>query len=267
MKCLVCRDLMHYFFTKKFNDFGLGDVDYWQCGNCGFVSAKTLLDLSEKDWKDLNEKFHTNYHFTDKCYFDANWTKRLEAQAKTTRGLKDAGALTQKKPWLDYGCGDAKLSVFFSKEGISVLNYDQYAGKHVAKIIKKDDLKDGGFDMVISTSVFEHVRTLDSLDRMEKLVSENGCFAIHTLVREKIPNDPNWFYLLPVHCSLFTNKSMQILFDRWRYNFSIYNVPARLWFWYKRKPDEIENVLENVNEQYGEREFFVKDGFMDYWKE
>lgn len=266
MKCMVCDNRMEKYFTKHFGIFDLNAVDYWKCVSCGFTAAKKLFELSNKEWEALNEKFHSSYHFTDKCDYDANWISRLKIQAETLVLLKGAGLISQVSPWLDYGCGDGKLSQFVGRHNIKMHNYDEYVGLHTTNILNKKDLREGGFDLVISTSVFEHVRNMETLDEMEKLVDKKGCLAIHTLVREVIPKNPEWFYLLPVHCSLFTNKSMQILFNRWNYNFSIYHVPSRLWFWFKKRPEQASRKIDKLNRESAETEFFLKNGFMDYWK-
>ncbi|HLP47640.1 MAG TPA: methyltransferase domain-containing protein [Candidatus Kapabacteria bacterium] len=257
---------MEKYFSKHFEVFDLDTIDYWKCESCGFTAAKTLFDMSAKEWEVLNEKFHSSYHFTDQCDYDANWTERLKLQAKTLASLNKVGLIHQNKPWLDYGCGDGKLSQFLERYSLKLNNYDEYIGKHTTNVLDKNDLKREGFDLVISTSVFEHVRNIEILNEMENLVSQEGCFAIHTLVREEIPDDPKWFYLLPVHCSLFTNKSMQILFERWGYKFSMYHVPSRLWFWYKEKPRSAGKITESLNKEEAESEYFVKNDFMDYWK-
>lgn len=266
MKCIVCSGSMSFYFSKKFNQFNLGEAQYWKCGQCGFVAAKTIYELGKSEWKRINEKFHSQYHFRNECFFDKNWISRLKKQASIIAILKKQGILLQEKPWLDYGCGDGKLSSLLDKQGICLLKYDEYKGKHTAKSLSRRELKKSSFDMVISTSVYEHVRSIKPLEEMQELVGKNGCLAIHTLVREDIPADSQWFYLLPVHCSLFTNKSMKVLFDRWGFEYSIYHIPSRLWFWFKKKPKNVEKIISDLNKKTGDLDFFGKKGFMDFWK-
>jgi hypothetical protein len=116
---------------------------------------------------------------------------------------------------------------------------------------------------VFNTSIFEHIRNRKTLNSINALVAEDGILAIHTLVTEVIPQDPKWFYLLPVHCSFFTNKSMQILFDAWGYKVSIYHVPSRMWFWFKKRSDFLNDLFDSglLNSQEG---FYFKEGFMNY---
>lgn len=269
MRCPVCNQSMTFYFRKDFYVLDLQQIEYWRCGGCGFTAARTLYELPEEAWNKLNEAFHSQYHFTNECPFDMNWVARLSLQAETIAKMKNAGIIPTQKPWLDYGCGDGKLSDLLSQYHLTLLNFDEYGGPHTTRFVSKEKLIPGSFDMVISTSVFEHVRDLRFLEKMEGLVNQEGCLAIHTLVREEIPRDPEWFYLLPVHCSLFTNASMKILFDKWRYHFSLYHVPSRLWFWYRKSKEaaaRIKKTIERLNQENGKTEFYFKQGFMDYWK-
>ena len=168
---------------------------------------------------------------------------------------------------IDYGCGDGKLSELLQeKYNLKLLKYDSYMGNK--KYISKKELKIASFDFVISTSVFEHLRNRESLNEIASLVSSNGVMGIHTIVANEIPCDPNWFYLLPVHCSFYTNRSMEILFNNWNYSASIYHVDSQLWFWFKTDVDRVEKIINNANSLKGRKElhYHFKHGFIDYWK-
>ena len=83
-------------------------------------------------------------------------------------------------------------------------------------------LKKRSYGLVLNNAVFEHVTNRETLDNIESFVTPKGCLAIHTLVPETIPKDSRWMYLLPVHCSFHTNKSMDILMKQWGYKCSVY---------------------------------------------
>ena len=121
------------------------------------------------------------------------------------------------------------------------------------------------YSVVINTSVFEHIREIDTLDEIANLVHESGVLSLHVLVPQSIPCDPDWFYLIPVHCTFFTNRSMQILFDRWGFALSIYHVPSRMWFWFHREIDLYYDFVAGQQNQ-APGEYHIKKGFMDYWK-
>jgi hypothetical protein len=123
------------------------------------------------------------------------------------------------------------------------------------------------FDFVLTTSVFEHIIKRQDLDNIAALVTRNGVMGLHTLVCENIPEDPNWFYLLPVHCAFHTNKSMSLLLQQWGFKSSIYNVEARLWLFFRNSSDEIQTMINQANNRENSKPVYIyKHGFVDYWK-
>ncbi len=143
--------------------------------------------------------------------------------------------------------------------------FDRYE-QNTNGYLHEHDLKKGGFDFVVTTSVFEHLTRREHFDEINALVSADGVMGLHTMVRESIPPDPTWFYLLPVRCAFHTNKSMSILFEQWGYQCSIYHVEARIWFWFKSDPDQIEEIVCNANKRPHAPLYLFKRGFLDYWK-
>lgn len=60
--------------------------------------------------------------------------------------------------------------------------------------------------------MFEHVLDRAGLDAVDELVASDGVLMLHTVVCERILQDPNWFYINTMkHAGLHTNKSMSIL--------------------------------------------------------
>lgn len=267
MKCMVCYYNMAPYFTKKFDNYGLNDVEYWQCEQCGLVMSKTHNDMGKNKWNKLNKLYHRSYLGSEADPYDPRWIFRLNKQAEVIADLKDLGLLNTMQPWIDYGCGDGKLSEsLFDEYNIEISKYDKAING--PGFLSVEDLSRDKFGLVISTSVFEHLLNTVDLELINGLVSENGVLALHTFVAEKIQRDPLWFYLLPTHCTFFTNKSMQILFERWEYQASIYHVESRLWFWFKNNIDELEDVIRSVNNMAGREGLYYhfKRGFVDFWK-
>lgn len=255
---MICNSGMAFSFYKEFNCLDLEKIDYYTCTNCGFTLSKQHLEMSKEQWAELNSKYHS-YHKTNKTTDDINWIPRLTSQSKMLTELYNI--IPHNKPWIDYGCGDGKLSVMLNKNNIKINCFDIVPCSKDIEYLKSEDLKDKGFDLVVTTSVFEHFRSYDELNAVEKLVSDTGAMAIHTLISNKIPKDPGWFYLLPVHCALYTNKSMKILFDRWGYKFSLYCCEARMWVMFKQPQKYIQNILDTFAYKYD-----YKYDFVDYWK-
>ena len=264
--CLICNSAnTSEYFSKDFQGkFQLDQVEYWRCKNCGFVFSKTHYDMSNKDWEGLNIKYHSSYHGSSNCPDDPNWLERLKTQAATIIKLSRLKALPISLPWVDWGCGDGKLANFLNENQLPTLKYERYE-KDGNDYLNDADLFSIKYSLVINTSVFEHVREREILESINSLVDDNGVLAIHTLVTEKIHRDSTWFYLLPVHCSFFTNKSMQILFETWEYKVSIYHVPSRMWFWFRKNSNFIKRLFDQnrINKDMG---FYFKEGFMDYWR-
>ena len=219
------------------------------------------------DWETLNLDYHTTYQGRNHNEDDPRWLERLNSQARVINDLANLGLLKDDLPWLDWGCGDGKLSdLLEAKYALSLQRYEHCIQKE--HYLFKTDLAASRFGFVISTSVFEHVQDRITLDGIEKLVAPTGVFGIHTLVAEEIPQDPSWFYLLPVHCSFFTNKSMQVLFEEWGYSSSVYQIDAQCWFCFKHEPDRVEKIIEAANLRAGREKlrYIFKRGFLDYWK-
>ena len=259
---------MFPYFSKDFGGkYNLYRVEYLKCENCGFVISKTHFDMTLEEWEALNRKYHSSYQGSSWNPDDPRWIDRLSAQVEIITKLTNLGIIprcSSDYPWIDYGCGDGKLADYLLQRGLMVFKFDPYMCHNDPQVLSKCQLKMKKNSLVINTSFFEHVRGIAPLSEIVDLVADFGVMALHTLVRESIPQDPSWFYLLPVHCSFYTNKSMQILFDKWGFEASIYHVESRMWFWFRRNGDLIKAILEKEEGKLGE--IYFKKGFMDYWK-
>lgn len=266
MKCLVCDGEMAYYFTKTFNMYNLRDVEYWKCSNCGFVISKTHFEMTEEIWGQLNVNYHQTYQNKEHNPDDPRWIERLHTQAKVIDDAARTGFIKEGGRWLDYACGDGQLaSILKADYGRVLLNYDKYMPSQPG-FLEHNDVVPRSFDFVLTTSVFEHFTRRAHFDAVESLVAQGGVLGLHTLVCESIPKDPDWFYLLPVHCAFHTNKSMSILLKQWGYTESIYNVEARMWLFFKSRLHAIEKISGDANTRLNEPYYIYKNGFVDYWK-
>ena len=263
MKCIICDSSMRYYFTKKFNAYDLTQVDYWRCPDCGFCSSKTHFDMPESEWNILNDAFHSKSHFTDENPYNRNqryFNQSLMLSLMAKRGLINVGN------WLDWGCGIGAVSLLLKEYfDLQLLTFDRYFTPQVNSITTKN-LTPRSFDLVVNTAVFEHVRDRETLDEIESYVRDTGCFAIHTLIPETVPEDPEWMYLLPVHCVFHTNQSMEVLMNDWGYQCSVYNEHSKMWVLFRENADAIKSDVEKLNKSLGWEYLHFKEGFMDYWK-
>ena len=98
---------MGFYFSKKFNVYNLGTVDYWKCSECGFVASKTHLYMNDNDWEELNVRFHSdNNNREDNPY---NRSQRYFNQASMLYLMSRYG-MFPIGDWLDWGSGKGDLS-------------------------------------------------------------------------------------------------------------------------------------------------------------
>lgn len=262
MNCIICTGSMEYYFTKRFDIYNLSDVYYWRCVNCGFAASRTHFDMSYDDWSELNIAFHNDSNAREDNPYNRNqryFNQAMMLHLMTHRGMLDTGA------WLDWGSGVGRLSRQLEEHFSHELNsFDAYIEPE-RHPLSQDKLKKRGYALVVNTAVFEHVRDRDTLDEIESYVSPDGCLGVHTLVRGEIPSDPEWMYLLPVHCAFHTNRSMQILMDFWGYKCSVYNEHSKMWIMFRKDPDRVRKQADALNILMGWEYLHFKNGFMDYW--
>lgn len=275
MPCLICTGKVTPYFQKDFKGvFELQNVKYERCTRCGFCFARTLYELDDNIWSRLNNNFHSQVFEVEKdpeCIkIPSNSPIRLMRERGLTRLRKQANTLltlakhkiiSNKRPWLDWGCGNGSLANHITSQGYPVSKYDKYMYSEHSDYIAETELKTP-FNLVINTAVFEHVRHRSTLDEILKPLSDDGAFALHVWVAEDVPINDSWFYLLPVHCSFYTNQSMKILFKEWGFKSSIYHLPSRLWIWFRKEPDSLQPFIKT---QIPGEWFYAKD-FVAYWQ-
>jgi hypothetical protein len=172
---------------------------------------------------------------------------------------------------LDYAAGYGTLSKFLAKYfDIHIQIFDRYVHGNDKNLqyVAQENIKK--YKLVINSAMFEHILNRETLNEVNDLVAEDGVLMLHTLICERIPKDPDWFYITPmVHTAFHTNKSMSILIEQWDYAASIYSPQAKSWFLFKKdnpKINRLEAKISEINTEIQTRYFHYKDGFVDYWK-
>lgn len=272
--CDICNSKMEYFFSKYYDAYeGCPfekeiKIDYLKCVNCGFVISKTHKEMTVDQWGILNSSWHHN--FERDLESRTNNQPPYAEQALAVSLLQRNGLIPQGKI-LDYAAGYGTLAKTLKKYfNIQIEIFDMYVEDRNSTLMYVDEIQRGASTFVINSAMFEHVINRQGLDEVNNLVSEDGILMIHTLVCEKIPKDPNWFYLNPiVHTAFHTNKSMNILMKQWNYVSSVYSPQAKSWFLFKdgyAKLFDIENSIKEINKEIQKNFFHYKEGFLDYWK-
>jgi hypothetical protein len=263
---------MKTYFVK--NTSWAGKQQIVICDKCGMVINQSVYEMTTKEWGKLNDS-HRSYQGTDSDPNDPNWIQRLRTQADVLAELFRYKVLNENEKNIDYGCGDGKLSDYImdayeKKTGDRpahnfIGKYDKYMRPANATDYYNDgDVEAGGFDFVVSCSVFEHLRGINEVDSILSLVKPDGIVGLHTLVCEQVPQDPDWYYLSGCHCTIWTNKAMQILYQKNNFKGCAYHVEARMWFFFKDKA-RFEKLKDIYREIPGT--WVLSDDFVDYWKQ
>ncbi len=265
MDCFICGGEMTRYFIKNWVWGGKQLTgDFVRCSNCGMVINKTMYDMPVHEWTKLNEELHSGYQGTDEMKDDPRWLDRINAQVEVILQLYQLDVFPVTGKCIDYGCGDGKLADCVNRKQQLILKYDKYMGRGKEGYISESEVKAGEFEVVICCSVLEHLIGKIEVDKVFNLISGKGVLCLHTLVCEEIPQDPDWFYLLTVHCTLWTNKAMGILYQNNEFVGCAYNLEAQMWFMFRNK--EQFQKLKNVKQEL-KGTWFFSDIFVDYWKE
>ncbi|WP_233472501.1 class I SAM-dependent methyltransferase [Cupriavidus respiraculi] len=270
--CMICGSASQPYFSKRYATLPPGapfpslEVDYARCSECGFVASTTHKALSPEHWVALNAAFHHSVEAGNEGINQPPYADQALAMLMLARNgvldLDDA---------LDYAAGYGTLSKFASKYfGAKIRIFDRYVtgGDDTLEYVEEAAL--GKYGLVINSAMFEHVLERKDLDNVDALVADDGVLMMHSVVCERVPADPNWFYLDPVvHTAFHTNASMAVLMAQWGYGASVYAPQAKSWFLFKQdnpKLGELESVIERINAELQCRYFIYKRGFVDYWK-
>jgi hypothetical protein len=274
INCLICDSETSYFFSKEYTSYPGSpfpdgySVDYFKCNNCGFVISKTHADMSPDEWARLNSSWH--HHFETSLEDRTNNQPPYAEQALALMMLHE-NKLIDIDTTLDYAAGYGSmakiLKKYFKKD---ILLFDKYVADADSNLlyVRQDEVRI--YKTVINSAMFEHVLKREHLDDVNNLVDFDGVLMLHTVVCERVPKDPNWFYISPmVHTAFHTNKSMEILMKHWGYAASLYSPYAKSWFLFKDESpvlNSLHEVSEKINNELQTKYFYYKSGFVDFWK-
>lgn len=273
-KCLICNHGTDYFFSKDYPTYPGSPfaetlrVDFWKCGDCGFTVSKTHQEMTEAQWSQLNSSWH-HIHENNVSTRTTNQPPYID-QALALKILAENNVIDLGNS-LDYAAGYGTFSRCMNKYfGIEIPIFDHYVHSRdtSVKYVAEEELSQ--YNLVINSAMFEHVLTREALDEVNGLVADDGVLMLHTVIAERVPKDPDWFYInTMVHTAFHTNKSMSLLMEQWGYKASIYSPQAKSWYLFKNNYphlDSLEERVMQINSELQTNYFFYKDGFVDYWK-
>jgi hypothetical protein len=272
--CLICSSESNYFFSKKYDSYPGSPfpdkypIDYFKCPNCGFVLSKTHAEMSADEWSRLNLSWH--HHFESSFQDRTNNQPPYAEQAFALMALYKNNLINFDST-LDYAAGYGTLAKVLNKyfnKNISL--FDKYVTDSDSDLTYIKPHEISKYKTVINSAMFEHVLRREHLEEVNQLVDDDGVLMLHTVICERVPKDPNWFYMNPmVHTAFHTNKSMELLMGQWGYVASLYSPQAKSWFLFKKdfpKLARLVTAVEEINNELQTKYFYYKSGFVDFWK-
>ena len=258
---------MKFFLEKNFGMNNLDKCEYVRCEDCGMVVSKTLYEMPHEKWVALNHECHdkTFHGKIDINEIDPHWLDRLEVQAQLFAELVKRDVFKSDWRTVDYGAGNGILAKKIAEklQGDWLKKFDAYMAEDES-YLSAEELKPGSFDFLVTSSVFEHLLgNQGDVEKIINLIKLDGVMALHTLICEEVPCDADWYYLLPVHCTMWTNKAMSIIFKKFNFKGCAYNVESRMWFMFRSVAD-FERLKAQVNDLKGTWQ--LDENFVDYWK-
>ncbi|ORT77695.1 methyltransferase domain-containing protein [uncultured Citrobacter sp.] len=275
-KCIICGSDMRFYFKKdgfynpemsepivKKLTRNLLPITYLECSCCGFSLSETHRNLSPQEWEELNNNYH-HYNESAAGRNLGNQPPYLEQAMMVELLIRNN--IVDGSDILDYAAGYGTLRNIFQKYyDRNIKCYDKYVKNELLQY--ECNIYNKTWPIVINSAMFEHVLTRKDLDEVNNLVSEDGALLVHTVVVERVPHDPNWFYIdIPVHTAVHTNKSMSMLMEQWGYQSSIYSPHSKTWALLRKPYKEIKPLVDKINKELQVFWLYGKDGFMDYWK-
>jgi len=269
MKCIICNSETSFYFNKKwelpFKKF-LEEADFYKCPKCGFTFSKTVFDMDSTTWQTLNFNFHS--YIEDLANpKQGNQPPYLEQALMLKLLIKNQ--IIDSKSIIDYGGGMGSMSKVLKKYfEVELPIYDPYiqsAESNGIIYLEKENI--GKKKVVFNSALFEHITKRDDIEQINRNVADDGVLIIHTVICERIPKDPNWFYIVPpVHSALHTNKSMSILMKQFGYISSLYCPSSKCWVLFKKEPAELSKKIALINKELQKDYLYYKKRFVDYWK-
>lgn len=275
-KCIICdADMRFYFKKNSFNNPAMSEpivkkltrnllpINYLECPCCGFFISETHQDLSGQEWEELNNNYH---HYNEGAAGRTLGNQPPYLEQAMMVELLIRNNIVDGSDILDYAAGYGTLRHIFQKyHDRKIKCYDKYVKNETLQY--EYNVHDKTWPIVINSAMFEHILKRKDLDEVNNLVSEDGTLFIHTVVVDRVPYEPNWFYIdIPVHTAVHTNKSMSMLMEQWGYQSSIYSPHSKTWALLRKPYKEIKPLVDNINKELQVFWLYGKDGFMDYWK-
>lgn len=248
MKCRICGNIdgNKKYISKEMMFGTREEFEYFECAKCKCVQIKEIPDnlgkYYPKDYNSFDEVIKTKDSFYKK-YFKVYTAKNYLNNSKNPFGKYLANKfgvsfLEKIKPTnislyssiLDIGTGVGMRIVGLARYGFNNLTgIDPFIKKDIiynngVKIFKSDIYSfEGEYDLVMLNHSFEHMPHPEKvMDEIYRLLKPNGKVLIRIPVADSYAwkkYNTNWVALDPPrHLHLHTQKSMEILANKSRFN-------------------------------------------------
>lgn len=184
-----------------------GAVDgyrFWECAGCGFVFTPEI------DRRDLLERYRNVEELLADGMPVSGWAPddfMNDLLSELEGGVRML---------LDFGCGESRLPALLRDRGHRVMAVDvapplrDHPDRLTGDVLQLP-LPRGGFDMVYSYQVFEHLpEPRPILERLLDLLRPGGKLVVHTdmEVAEREAGLAAWSYACPPdHCSFYRHRT------------------------------------------------------------
>lgn len=242
INCKICNSKSKKIHNGKILDKYI--INYYQCTNCGFVQTE------EPYW--LNESYEDAISLSDTGIVSRNLS--LSKLATIIISIY----LNKKGEFLDYGGGYGIFTRLMRDNGFNYFWYDKHAENLVARGFE-GEIINKKYDGITSFENFEHFE--HPLKEIERIFSLTDFVLFSTdLISVPAPKTEKWWYYClehGQHVSLFSNKSLQYIANKYHYN--LISNGTNIHIFSKRKINPIIFKIEKVIRKLGLGNLFVKN--------
>lgn len=197
MICKICSRITSPWAKTKILD--KQDVQYFRCGNCGFIQTE------EPYW--LGEAYSESITGSDLGLVGRNIICSTICKALINRFF-DADA-----KFLDYGGGYGLFVRIMRDAGFDFYHYDKFSTNLFAEGAEADEKSEGQYELVTAIEVFEHfARPLDEIAQILRF--SGNIFFSTELIPPGNPKPGEWpYYGLEhgQHIALYTHSSLAVI--------------------------------------------------------
>jgi 2-polyprenyl-3-methyl-5-hydroxy-6-metoxy-1,4-benzoquinol methylase len=185
---------------------------FWKCQSCDFI-------FTDVGYKNMVETYESGYHSVEDGAPNTGWAPSLEFLSPAFLLLPD-----RKLNVLDFGCGESYIPKKLRQSGHKVVGIDlvppveEHSDRITGDILEVDMPVDN-FNLIYSFQVFEHIaEPFPVMERLSGFLQENALLLIHTDMEteERYQGKfTDWWYVVPPdHCSYYTHKTFEKLFQK-----------------------------------------------------